>query len=148
MYFNVFDIYWNTKWIDTLCRQLTGYLDTLMLKRSETVLKKMSFHNLIQPTSEKEIYFVPSTYFVKLNKKIWDRKDIIMAWLYYAQIISIRIYTCETWKLWKEDIQRFSVFVNNFLRVTTRGKYQKPNQNGCHKVKDRCEGWYNYSEIC
>ena len=61
-----------------------------------------------------------STAFGRLKEKIWSRKDIpyyIKTRLFYALIIPIATYACETWELKKEDMNRLSVFQNDCLRV-------------------------------
>ena len=47
-----------------------------------------------------------STAFGKLKKNVWSRNDLslrIKSRLFYALIISIAIYTCETWSLKKKE---------------------------------------------
>lgn len=65
------------------------------------------------------------------RKKFGGRKDITYdtkSWLYYALIIAI-IYTCNTWKPKKEDIQqRLTSFKNSCLKVMTGKNIRNRNK--------------------
>ena len=64
-----------------------------------------------------------SSAFGRLKNKIWSNKNLpnkLKTRLYYALIIPIAIYACETWTIKKEDERKLSVFENNCLRSTLR----------------------------
>ena len=115
---------WGLKINDDKCKVIPSENDSIYINGNqvETVEKFVFLGSVVPNTSDdvaRRIALAASA-FGRLKEKIWTNNDlsyVIKTRLFYALIIPIAIYACETWSLKKVDMNKLNVFQNDCLRT-------------------------------
>jgi hypothetical protein len=107
------------------CRVITDEEvdEILMESNAVTEVQEFVFLGSVVPGTSSDIkrrIALAAVAFGKLKNNIWSNRTIPMNLkirLYYALIIPIATYSCETWTATKEDCRTLQVFENNCLRM-------------------------------
>ena len=119
---------WGMKVKAAKCKVLSNENDSIAIdgNQVETVDKFIFLGSIVPNTSDDIVRRIAlaTVAFGKLKHKIWSNNDLpvyVKTRLFYALIIPIALYACETWTLKNTHMQKLSVFLNNCLR-TMAGK--------------------------
>ena len=114
---------WGLKVNQTKCKVLTSETRNITIDGNsvENVDNFVFLGSVVPDTADdvKRRIALASSAFGRLKEKIWRNRSIplkIKTRLYYALIVPIAIYACETWTLRKAESQSLLVFENNCLR--------------------------------
>lgn len=115
---------WGLKVNVKKCKVLTNENDSLNIDGENVErVDKFIFLGSVVPDVSDDVsrrLALATVAFGKLKKNIWSRNDLsyqIKSRLFYALVIPIAIYACETWSLKKKDMDKLSVFQNDCLRI-------------------------------
>ena len=115
---------WGLKINTKKCKVMSDENDSLFIdgEKIDTIDKFIFLGSSVPNVSDDVIRRIAlaAVAFGKLKHNIWSRNDLsyqIKSRLFYALIIPIAIYACETWSLKKKDMDKLYVFQNDCLRI-------------------------------